>query len=395
MEKDIFGKQFALNTKRVLKYRHDLHMIPEPGLEEKKTSAYIQRKLTAARIPFKAGIAKTGVVAHIKGNGRAPAVLLRADMDGIAVAKEETGLAYSSRHSGYMHACGHDAHTAMLLTAGHILNSARRELPGDVILVFQPAEEGKCGGKLVVDSGAINWKNIGCAVALHMWGVSPGHTFGWNTGPAFAFADKFEAAIIGRGGHGSAPSQTLDPIPVAAQAVNTINTITSRTLNIHKQAVVSVCTVNGGSAFNVIPDRVDIKGTVRTYEAPLRNRIAAQLKRIFVHTARASGLKAEFQFHKFYPVLINDRNIAELGRDVAQRIFGKKAVKEMQPTMGGEDFSYFLQKVPGAMFLLGSSRTKKPTPHHNSLFDIDESSMIMGVEFLCKFVYRFQTKAQR
>ncbi|MFH1707861.1 MAG: M20 family metallopeptidase [Planctomycetota bacterium] len=382
---DFLRAPVAAEAARVVKARHDLHRIPEPGLEEVKTSAYIRRELDRAGIRYKAGIARTGIVAEIRGAGRGPGVLLRADIDGLAIPAEATGLAYASRHPGYMHACGHDAHAAMLISAARVLQRVRDRFSGRVVCVFQPAEEGKGGGREVVRSGAIDFSTLAAAAAIHVWGALPANVFGWNAGPSFAFADEFWVDIIGRGGHGSAPSQTLDPIAAAAQAVTAANAIISRRVSIHDMAVISICALNGGSTFNVIPDRVAIKGTVRTLKRDLRERLARELRAVFVHTARAAGLRARFTYDRSYPLLINDTAVAERGRDIARSIFGPGRVREVEPTMGGEDFSFFLQKVPGAMFRLGSSPTRAATPHHNAHFDIDERVLPRGVEFLCRF----------
>jgi len=375
--------------KRVIRFRRDLHRIPEPGFEEHKTTAYVQRVLSRAGIPFRSGVARTGVVAEIRGGAPGPAVLLRADMDAVAVAEEKTGEPFSSRHPGMMHACGHDAHTAMLLGTGLVLNTLRREMKGKVILVFQPAEEGRGGGKEVVSSGAVDFDRVTAAVALHVWGSLPAGTFGWREGPAFAGADEFVVTVRGRGGHGSTPHLVRDPVLPAARLITALHTLVGTRVPPGERAVITVGAVNGGEAFNVVPDRVVVKGSVRTYTAEVRRKLHAEIRRAVLHAARAGGVEAECSFMPGYPVLRNDPGVVRRGREIAERIFGAGNVKEVEPLMAAEDFAFFLQKARGAMFLLGAAPPGGgPVLHHGPEFRIDEGVLVKGVEFLCRFALR-------
>jgi len=380
MLKDLLKKQ----EKRVITYRRDLHKIPEPGFEEYKTSRYIARVLKKTGIPFREHIAETGIVGEIEGGSGGGTVLLRADMDGIPVPEERTGLAFSSGHKGMMHACGHDTHTAMLLCAGSVLFGLRKKLKGKVILVFQPAEEGKGGGREVVESGAVDFSGIDAAISQHIWGPLPAGTFGYIQGPAFAMADEFVITVTGKGGHGSMPQKTRDPITAAAHIIHAVNDIISRRIAASEKAVVSFGSVRGGSVYNVIPDTVVLKGTVRAYRNDVRNTIKRELKKTALYTAKAAGVKASCEYLSGYPVLCNNTGVVRTGIRAAEKVFGPRNIKECEPVMGAEDFSFFLEKAPGAMFFLGGAPGKKDPVHHSAEFDIDESVLIKGVEFLCR-----------
>ena len=305
-DKDIFKDHLKKHAKRVIKFRRDLHKIPESGFEEYKTSRYIAQALKKMNIPFRDGIAKTGIIATVEGKGRGPVVLLRADIDGIDVPNEQTGLPFRSQHDGMMHACGHDTHTAMLLCAGSILFKVRNKLNGNVILVFQPAEEGKGGGRELVRSGAIDFSKVDVAISQHIWGSIPAGTLGYVEGPAFAQPDKFIATIKGKGGHGCNPHLTRDPITAAAQVINAVNTIVSRKTAASEKAVISFGSIQGGAVYNVIPDEVTIKGTIRTYKSSVRNRIKKELKNAVIQTARGAGADASLKYSAGYPVVHNN-----------------------------------------------------------------------------------------
>ncbi len=386
---DVFKGRSTENAKLAIRLRRDLHRIPEPPFAEVKTSAYIQDFLKKESIPFSSGLAKTGVLARIRGKGRGKTLLLRADMDGVPIPEEKTGLPFSSEHPGMMHACGHDTHVAMLLTAGKILNSIRDRFPGTLMLLFQPAEESWGGGREILKSPRLDTSRIDAAAALHIWGALKAGKLGYIPGKAFAYSDRFDITVIGKGSHGASPYKAVDPITGAAQIINALNTIISRKVKYTDQAVISFGAVNGGSTYNVIPESVQIIGTWRTLDSQLRKFIKSEIEKTARFTAKATGLKTDITYMEGYPVMYNNPEITEFGRSVAEKVFGRRNTVQRTPVMGGEDFSYLLEKVPGAMFLLGGAPTNRGEVHHSADFNIDESVLIKGIEFLCRFSQQF------
>ncbi len=367
--------------------RREIHRWPELGFEEVRTAALAARTLRRIGLRVKTGVAKTGVVALLQGGRPGPTLLVRADMDALPLT-EETGAPYASRRPGRMHACGHDAHVAISLGAAHVLSADRERLPGSVKFIYQPAEESPGGALPMIEAGVLSSPRVDAAIALHMWNDLPTGSLGVRSGALLACTDRFEVTIIGKGGHGAAPHQAIDPIVTAAEVISALQTIPSRVVSPLEPVVVSVCQIHGGTAFNVIPDQVTLAGTVRTFNRDLRRRLPRMMEEVVRGVTSAHRAKYEFRFDAHYPSTVNDPAMTSLVRGVAERLVGARNVSDDVRTMGGEDMSYFLERVPGCFFFVGSAHPRKgaPGPHHSARFDIDEDSIPVGIEMLVRCV---------
>lgn len=379
----------ALKEKLVA-IRRDLHRHPELAFQEVRTAQRVAETLHALGIEYETGVAKTGVVAYL-GEGT-PRFALRADMDALPIV-EANELEWKSQNEGLMHACGHDAHTACLLGAAMILREefAQGKLKGSVKLLFQPAEEnpdmaGRSGGQLMVEEGVLN--DVDAVVGLHVVSTLPSNEVQVRPGPFMAAADGFEGHVVGRGGHGAYPHESVDPIWLAAQVINAIHTIVSRRTNPTKAGVVSVCTVNAGIAANVIPESVRLTGTIRSFEPDVRAQLHADLERAFA-VARAWGGDYALKLLDGYPATVNDPRMAEFVREMAVGLLGAARVKEADVQMGAEDFSFMAQARPGAFFYLGAKKDAVHRPHHNPIFDIDESVLPTGAALLAEAARKY------
>ncbi len=374
--------------------RRDLHAHPELAFEERRTSERVQAELKRLGIAFKAGLAKgTGVVAHLPAtSGTRPAIALRADMDALPIV-ENTGRAYASNTPGVMHACGHDGHTTILLGAARIL-AATADRPNPVTFIFQPAEEGGGGGDLMCREGALAGEGkgglgapVGSIYGLHGWPLLPLNHLASKPGPLLAATDDFEVFIRGTQAHGAYPHLGHDPIVAAANVVTALQTISSRNVAPTDAVVVSVGVIEGGTANNIIPERVRLVGTVRTLSPLVRKTAKIAFYRIIEATAQAHGCRAEIHWHDGYPATINDA--AATGRffTLARERFGTDRVAEVpHATMGGEDFSYYGQKVPACFFLLGlKPEGMEHIPQlHQAEFDFNDEAIGTGVEMMCR-----------
>jgi amidohydrolase len=333
----------------------------------------------------KTGVGKTGVVAVRSGGGRC--VLLRADMDALPV-EEANEVPYRSKHSGKMHACGHDGHVAIGLEVARRL--AALPLGGTVKVAFQPAEEVSHGAQAMIADGVLDAPKVDAAFGIHLWNDLPVGTMGVMPGAIMASVDEFEITILGRGGHAAAPHQTVDPVLIAAHVVTGLQSIVSRRRNPLEEGVVSVTQVNAGHAFNVIPGRADLRGTVRTFGGRFWDDAPALIEETAVGIAGAFGARAEVHYRRLSTPLVNDERMAALMADVAAQVVGKDNVKTGVRTMGGEDMSYFLQKVPGCFAFVGSApKTCKAAPHHSATFDIDEDSLVIGAEVMSRVAVKY------
>ena len=368
----------ALEPELIAMRRH-FHQHPEIGFNEYNTAKYVSDKLTALGIEHRTGVAKTGIVADIKG-GPGKTVALRADMDALTIT-EKTGLPYASVNQGVMHACGHDAHTASLLGAAIVLSELRADLPGTVRLIFQPAEEGPGGAAPMIAEGALD--GVAAIVGAHVWQELPVGTVAVRYGPAMACLDAIDVTILGTGCHGAAPHHGVDAVAVAAQVVTALQTIASREINPVTPVVVTVGTINGGYAYNIIADEITMKGTVRALDNALRETLPERIERVIAGVTK--GLRADYRFtyHFGYPPLINDDGVTASVEATLGRLFGaENVVRRTEPSMGGEDFAYFLQKVPGTFINIGSSNEAKglTAPGHKSTFNIDEAALAITTE---------------
>ncbi len=376
----------------LVQWRRELHRFPELGFKETRTAALIATKLADWGIPFETGVANTGVVATIAGElGSSPVLAIRADMDALPI-QEENIISYKSQIDGLMHACGHDGHVAIALGTAYYLWQHRSELKGTVKIIFQPAEEGPGGAKPMIEAGVLENPKVDAIIGLHVWNNLPLGTVGVRSGALMAAVEFFHCQILGRGGHGAMPHQTVDALLVAAQVVNALQTIVSRNVDPLDAAVVTVGEFHAGTTTNVIADTARISGTVRYFNPALGNLLPQRIEQIIAGVCQSMGAKYELNYQKLYPPVINDPAIAELVRSASVNVIETPAgiVPECQ-TMGGEDMSFFLQEVPGCYFFLGSANPDLDLayPHHHPRFNFDETVLSAGVEIFARCVEKF------
>jgi hippurate hydrolase len=371
--------------------RRDLHANPEMGFQEVRTSGIVAGALAALGIEVHRGIGKTGVVGVIKGQrtDSGKMIGLRADMDALPI-HEENATQYCSTVPGMMHACGHDGHTTILLgTAKYLMQN--RNFNGTAILIFQPAEEGLGGAKAMVEDGLFERFPCDAIYALHNWPALPAGVVGINAGPMMAASDKFEITIQGRGGHGAHPYQTIDPIVVAANMVTALQTIVSRNVHPLEAAVLSFGHIHAGaaSAPSVIPGQAKLVGTVRTFSDEVQKVVETRMRTLIESIAQGYGASAEFNYVRNYPATINTASCADFVAEVATDLFGAdRVVCHLMPSMGSEDFSFMLKKVPGAYFRLGQGGAEDGRFLHNPRFDFNDDVIPVGSATFAALVER-------
>ena len=364
--------------------RRDIHAHPELCFQEERTSELVAQTLARWGIEVHRGLGKTGVVGVIQGRPGPRAIALRADMDALPMTEHNT-FAHASRFPGRMHACGHDGHTAMLLAAAQHL-ATHRDFAGRVVLVFQPAEEGGGGAREMINDGLFERFPVDAIYGMHNWPGMPAGTFAIKDGPCFASSNEFKIVLRGKGCHGAMPHLGVDPVPVACQLVQAFQTILTRNVRPVETGVISVTMIQAGEATNVIPDTVTMQGTVRTFTTDTLDLIEARMRELTQHTAAAFGATAEFEFHRNYPPTVNHRMEAEFARQVMIDTVGAERVQAFEPTMGAEDFSYFLQAKPGAYFVIGNGDgTHREGGHglgpctlHNPSYDFNDQLIPVG-----------------
>ncbi len=362
--------------------RRDIHVHPELGFQEVRTAGLVADRLRALGYEVHEGIATTGVAGILHGRRPGKTVMLRADMDALPLP-EETANAYTSQTAGVMHACGHDGHVAMLLGAARILAERRDEIAGTLVLCFQPAEEGLGGAKAMVEEGFLERFGIERAYGLHLFSQLETGLLGFREGPFYASSDSLEIRIIGHGGHGAAPHLSVDPILVAAEFVASVQKVVSRQIDPLEPAVVTIGAIHGGTTHNVIPSTVSLMGTVRAFDAGVRERMAERIERVLRGVCEASGATYEFDYLWRYPVTTNDAEQTRYVRALAEGIFGAERVISSAKHMGAEDFSFFAERVPATYFVLGCSGDPATAfPHHHGKFDIDERSLETGIRIM-------------
>jgi len=364
--------------------RRDFHTHPELGFQEVRTAGIVARELTALGLEVHTGVGGTGVVALLEGAKPGPVVLVRADMDALPI-REETGAPYASQNPGVMHACGHDGHTAVLLTVAKMLNAHRRELAGTVKIMFQPAEEGMGGAVKMIEAGLLENPKVDVALALHVWNEKPVGWVGIAGGPVMAGAEIFKIKVQGKGGHGAVPHLAVDPILAAAQIVSALQGIVARNIAPLQTAVVSVCTIHGGETFNVIPPAVEMTGTIRTFEPVVRTRVLERFEKTVHSIAEGMGCQAVIDLQILTPATVNQPDTAVRIQAVARRLFPEADVDTTNYiTMGSEDFAFVLEKVPGCFFFIGSANPEKglDAGHHHPKFDIDEAALPRGAALM-------------
>ncbi|MDQ4106863.1 MAG: M20 family metallopeptidase [Actinomycetota bacterium] len=369
---------------KIIDLRRDIHREPELGFGTEKTARKVLAALDGLPLEIQTGVAENGIVATLKGEGEGPTVGLRADMDALPI-HEETGLPFASETDGRMHACGHDGHTSMLVGAAHALSGMRDRLNGTVKFVFQPAEEGGGGGRVMVEEGVA--EDIDSIFALHLWPGLPFGTAGTKAGPIMAAADAFEMRVRGRGGHGAMPHLTVDAIAISAQIVTALQTVVAREVNPVEPAVLTVGEIEAGSAFNIIPETARLGGTVRTLKEDLRRSMPQRIEELARGVAGGMRGDAELNYTFSYPVTVNDEASASLALGVIGDLFGEDdALKLPNPTMGAEDFAFFLEELPGAFIWLGIG--EEVSGLHTPTFAFDEEILPKGSALLAALALR-------
>jgi amidohydrolase len=363
---------------RIVALRRDIHREPELGFDTEKTAGKVLAALEGLPLDIRNGVAENGVVATLKGEGDGPTVGLRADMDALPIL-EETGLPFASEVDGRMHACGHDGHTSMLVGAAHALSGMRERMNGTVKFFFQPAEEGGGGGKVMVEEGVAN--DVASIFALHLWPKLPFGKAATKAGPIMAAADAFEMTVRGAGGHGAMPHLTADAITMAAQIVTALQTVVSREVDPVEPAVLTVGEIGAGTAFNIIPETARLGGTVRTLNEELRRRMPERIEHLARGVAQGMRGDAEIDYEFSYPVTMNDEGAANRALGVIGDLFGEENKLELpNPSMGAEDFAFFLQKIPGAFIWLGIGQDVSGL--HTPTFAFDEEILPLGSALL-------------
>jgi len=378
---------------RIVALRRDIHAEPELGLMNPKTRDKVRTALAHLPLEWREGPSTTGLVATLKGGaGAGRSVLLRGDTDALPMA-EETGLPFASTVAGAMHACGHDTHTAMLAGAAEVLCARRGELAGEVRFMFQPGEEGHHGARFMLDDGLLD-PLPDAAFALHIMPNSPHGMVAGKAGPLLASADQFDITVVGAGGHASMPFQALDPVPVAAEIVTAIQSLVTRRFDVADPVVVTVARIEAGTTHNVIPDCAAMRGTIRTLSPASRTRIAELMEQLVLGICAAHGMEGRFAINRGFPVTICDTRAVDLGKRVVADLFGAERFHPLShPIMGAEDFSYVLEKVPGAMFFLGVAHQgadwKQCCGIHSTRMVVDEAAMPLGTALLAGCAERF------
>ena len=383
-------------TPAVVAVRRDLHAHPELSNREERTGHLVAERLRDLGLEVRYPVARTGAVGVLRGGRLGGVVALRADMDALPI-QETNDLPFKSQVTGVMHACGHDAHTAILLGAAQLLSGLRERLPGTVVFLFQPAEEGapegEAGGaELMVREGALDDPKVDAVFGLHVGGWAQVGQAGWSDGPIFASSDSFTIEVAGKTVHGAEPYKGLDPIPVAAEMVLALQTIVSRQIDGRQPRVLTIGRIQGGTRFNVIAGGVTMDGTVRTHDASVRAEIKARMARTVKGVAEAHGTTATLRFiDAGNPPTVNDQALArEVAVPALARVFGAGAVP-VEPQMVAEDFPYYAQKAPAFYFLLGTRNDAKgiASVNHTASFDVDEDALPLGVRALATLAWDF------
>jgi carboxypeptidase Ss1 len=372
--------------------RRTIHQRPELSYHEEATAKLVAGRLESLGIQVKKGVGGTGVIGILTGAKKGRVVGLRADMDALPV-DETSDVGFKSRVKGVMHACGHDTHIAMLLAAARILSTHKKDLHGTVKFIFQPAEEqgGKGGAEPMIEDGAMKNPKVDYVFGLHIDGTNDSGTFGLRGGAILAAPDRFVVKIIGKGGHGSAPHNTIDPIYVAAHVILALQGVSSRMIDPVQPFVISVGAIHSGTKENIIPDEAMLEGTIRTMDEQTRKRAKAKVASVAKGVCKAFGARAEVEFEEdSYPVTVNEETVTEKVAKLLKTIPGTN-VKVIEPMLGGEDFSRFLQKAPGTFYFLGTRNPAKGCihPNHSSKFKVDEDVLRLGAASLALLASEF------
>jgi hippurate hydrolase len=365
--------------------RRDFHMHPELGLAEHRTSAMVAQELERLGYTLTKGLGQTGLVGTLRNGSGARSVGIRADMDALPIL-EETGRDYASKTPGLMHACGHDGHTTMLLGAAKLI-AERKNFDGIVHLIFQPAEENFGGAKLMMDDGLFDKCDCDAVFALHNEPSLPFGQFALKEDAIMAAVDEARITVTGRGGHGAEPQDTADPIVCAASIIMALQTIVSRNIHPLDPSVVTVGAIHGGSASNVIPERVEMVVSIRSLDPLVRDELERRIRMVVRHQAESYGMRADVDYQRGYAPTVNHKRETDFLRDLARQFAGEENVVDMpRPNMGSEDFAYFLEKRPGSYFMLGTKVSDDVKPLHHPAFDFNDDILPVGVAFWTELV---------
>ncbi|MCG3127293.1 MAG: putative hydrolase YxeP [Phycisphaerae bacterium] len=382
--------EFILEDARLLSgklvsWRRHLHAHPELSGQEAQTAGWVAQQMRELGYRPVTGVGGVHGVTAVLEAGDGPEVALRADMDALPI-QEETGLEFASQSPGVMHACGHDAHTAMLLGAAEILARRRGELRNPVRFIFQPSEEVYPGGAAPMIAGGV-LENVTSILGLHIWSNMAAGKIGTRTGAMMASVNRLRITVRGRGGHAAAPHECVDPIVIASQIVLALQTVVSRGLSMSESAVVSITQINAGTADNVIPPAVEMVGTIRTLDGAVRQRVCERVRAIAEGVARSFGGSAEVGAEPGYPVLVNDDEATQRGLRAARRLVGLEKIEIVEPIGGGEDFAYYGQHVPAVFMFVGARNEGKQCvyPHHHPRFNVDEDALPLGVALYAQY----------
>ena len=371
----------------IIKYRRELHQIPEVGFQEFETAKMISNYLTSFNINHSTKVGITGIIADIFF-GTGPVLAFRADMDGLPI-QENNDFSFTSKKNGFSHACGHDGHMAILLGVINIIsNIEKTKYKGTLRFIFQPAEEGFAGALKMIDAGCLS--NVDEIYGLHLWNYQPTGEIGVKEGPITAIADNFTITIIGKGGHGAAPQGTQDSILISSQLITMLQSIISRNINPIENAVLSVGKINGGNNFNIIADQVTIQGTVRAYKTEIKKTIKERIIEIIrgLEISFNCNIVLDYDDNISYPPTVNHLNQVKKVLKASNRVIPSGKTSPYL-SMVGEDFSYYLEKVPGCLFFVGSSLDNQNTldrPHHSSKFDFDEKALLVGASIFLNLI---------
>jgi len=356
--------------------RRDFHRHPELGFQEVRTAGIVAKELADLGLEVTTGIGKTGVVAMLEGQRPGPVVLLRFDMDALPIL-EVTGAPYASQNPGVMHACGHDGHISVGLTVARLLQAHIQEMAGSIKFVFQPAEEGLGGAEAMVADGVLDNPRPDIVLALHLWNEKPLGWFGISPGPIMAASEIFKVRVSGKGGHGATPHLTVDPVVASAQVITALQGIVARNVPPLESAVVSVTSIRGGEAFNVIPPAVEMLGTIRTFLPSVRQTVLERFQQAAEGVAAAMGCQAEVQITSITPAVVNDAGVVSHVQEAVGRLWPDQPVDGKYQSMVSEDMAFMMQHIPGCYFFVGSANIAMglDAPHHSPRFDIDETAL--------------------
>jgi amidohydrolase len=363
------------------RWRHQIHAHPETAFEEHKTAAFVAERLESFGITVERGIAGTGVIGTLRGSveGRR-AIALRADMDALHI-DEQNAFSHASQERGRMHACGHDGHTAMLLGAAKHL-AETRNFAGTIHFIFQPAEENEGGARVMIEEGVLEKYPVDAVYGMHNWPEMPAGRFAIQPGPMMAAFDIFEITIKGRGGHAAMPHLAVDPVVAAAQVVNGLQTIASRNTHPLESAVVSVTQIHGGDTWNVIPETVVLRGTTRSFSSAVRDQMGPRIRRIADGACRSYGAEMELTYERRYPPTLNAAAETEIAAAAAASIVGESNVaRELLPSMGAEDFAFFLERKPGAYIWIGNGTGETGGMLHSPHYDVNDAVLPLGASY--------------